>query len=114
VLRAASLSLVALGEFRLGRHPDPLLWVFDIGLALNGFLLGFLAFPFGRPSAKPSRWSAAVGYSLPVGWQGVCALAFSLVLGGLLAGHVGYVGPMAVATVCYAWALDAGRRLKVL
>jgi len=41
-------------------------------------------------------------------------LAFSPVLGGLLADRVGYVGPMAVAAICYAWALYAGRRLKLL
>ncbi|GIW32919.1 MAG: MFS transporter [Meiothermus sp.] len=41
-------------------------------------------------------------------------LAFSPVLGGLLADRVGYVGPMMVATICYAWALYAGRRLKLL
>ncbi len=41
-------------------------------------------------------------------------LAFSPVLGGLLADRVGYVGPMLVATICYAWALYAGRRLKLL
>ncbi len=41
-------------------------------------------------------------------------LAFSPVLGGLLADRVGYVGPMVVATICYAWALYAGRRLKLL
>ncbi|MBO1437520.1 MFS transporter [Meiothermus sp. CFH 77666] len=41
-------------------------------------------------------------------------LAFSPVLGGLLADRVGYVGPMVVAIICYAWALYAGRRLKLL
>lgn len=41
-------------------------------------------------------------------------LAFSPVLGGLLADRVGYVGPMVVASICYAWALYAGRRLKLL
>lgn len=41
-------------------------------------------------------------------------LAFSPVLGGLLADRMGYVGPMVVATLCYAWALYAGRRLKPL
>lgn len=41
-------------------------------------------------------------------------LAFSPVLGGLLADRVGYIGPMVVATICYAWALYAGRRLKLL
>jgi MFS family permease len=41
-------------------------------------------------------------------------LSFSPVLGGLLADRVGYAGPMLVAAVCYAWALYAGRRLKLL
>jgi hypothetical protein len=40
--------------------------------------------------------------------------AFSPVLGGLLADRVGYLGPMAVATICYAWAPYAGRRMKLL
>lgn len=41
-------------------------------------------------------------------------LSFSPVLGGFLADHVGYIGPMLVASTCYGWAVYAGRRLRQL
>ncbi len=52
LLRVASLALVALGGFVLGQHPDLLLWVFVLGLGLNGFFTGFSSLPFWETIAK--------------------------------------------------------------
>jgi hypothetical protein len=60
--------------------------------------------------APTNARSAYIGISNTI----VGLLAFSPVLGGWLADTLGYVGPMALATAFYGWALYAGRRLRNL
>jgi len=80
LLRIASLGMVALGGFFLGRHPDLLLWVFVVGLALNGFFTGLSSLPFWETISK----------TIPLERRGGL---FSLrhLVGGLLAFGAGFL-----------------------
>lgn len=60
--------------------------------------------------APDNNRSSYIGLSNTI----VGLLSFSPVLGGFLADHIGYVGPMLLASICYGWALYAGRRLRPL
>ncbi|MCS7067528.1 MAG: MFS transporter [Meiothermus sp.] len=80
LLRVASLGLVALGGFALAQRPDLLLWVFVIGLALNGFFTGFSSLPF---------WEA-IGKTIPMERRSGLFSARNLV-GGALAFLAGFV-----------------------
>jgi MFS family permease len=79
-LRIASLGIVALGGFTLGQHPEILLWVFAIGLALNGLFTGFSSLPF---------WEA-IGKTIPMERRSGLFSVRSLV-GGALAFMAGFV-----------------------
>lgn len=60
--------------------------------------------------APDDRRSSYIGLSNTI----VGLLSFSPVLGGFLADKIGYIGPMLLASICYGWALYAGRRLRQL
>jgi len=60
--------------------------------------------------APDDRRSSYIGLSNTI----VGLLSFSPVLGGFLADRIGYIGPMLLASICYGWALYAGRRLRQL
>lgn len=57
--------------------------------------------------APEGQRSSYIGVSNTI----VGLLAFSPVLGGFLADKIGYIGPMVVASICYAWSLYASRKL---
>ncbi|MCL6525922.1 MAG: MFS transporter [Thermaceae bacterium] len=72
-----------------------------IGVSTSTYLLNL---------APDNNRSSYIGLSNTI----VGLLSFSPVLGGFLADRIGYVGPMLLASVCYGWALYAGRRLRDL